>query len=586
MQSGERTTFYDEHPFDWASPEGETKIRSVLSSPLVDLIDVLDSNLLIFDVGCGPGRVLKFLTERGLRCIGIDRSRVSVELATSRYGSPALVADNLRLPVSDAIADVVISDGVIHHTDDPHAAFVENLRILKPGGRMYLGVYKPFGRYPLLYRFPGAVIRRGLQRRWSRPCVTIFAQAPYFAVHFIRSRGKRTWAGAINLFYDYFVTPKVVFLGREVVEEWCVRHQARVVRYDENQRQNVHSFLIEKGLCTSSHRDAVRNAVGEMMLEKRKRRMGADDIVRSNRTAEFSRREQDFFQKNSKTVNARPGNYWAFRLLWLAVNGLLVLSILLAVYATVWEFSTRRYLRGFSDAIVPITAPSEEKIEAILNWMAHGPARNPSSPGEVTSNRDPTDTLNYKALLEVCGTATNAFINLLDAENMEVRRVLLLDSHQLTKHVVAEVLVDGRWIIVDPAFRVVQRSADGKALTSKELSDPVTFVEATQRIPHYDPTYTFDHVAHIRMARLPFLGMPLERILERIVPSWDESPIMSLLVERESLAAVVSAILLVTLLILLRTAVRWYGERRLGIHPLRIRGQLHRVWTVLLDAAH
>jgi hypothetical protein len=232
-----------------------------------------------------------------------------------------------------------------------------------------------------------------------------------------------------------------------------------------------------------------------MMLEKkRKCRIGADDIVRSSRTAEFSKREHSFFQGNSKTVDARPGNHLVFRLLWLGVNGLLVLSILLAVYATVWEFSTRRYLKGFSDAIVPITAPSEEKIEAILNWMAHGPARNPSSPSEVTSTRDPTDTLNYKALLEVCGTATNAFINLLDAENMEVRRVLLLDSQQLTKHVVAEVLVDGRWVIVDPAFRVIQRSADGKALTSRELSDPVTFVEATQRIPHYDATYTFDHV--------------------------------------------------------------------------------------------
>jgi SAM-dependent methyltransferase len=275
MESTERPTFYDQHPFDWASPDGETKIRSVLSRPLGDLIEALDSNLLVFDVGCGPGRVLKFLTQRGLRCIGIDRSRVSVELAKSRYGSPAIVADNLRLPVLDSIADVVISDGVIHHTEDPHAAFLENLRILKPGGRMYLGVYKPFGRYPLLYKFPGAMIRRGLQLRWSRPCVTIFAQAPYFAVHFIRSGGKRTWAGSINLFYDYFVTPKVVFLGREVVEEWCVRHQARVVRYDENQRQNVHSFLIEKELCTSTHCDPVKNEIGEMMLGKKLKGNGA-----------------------------------------------------------------------------------------------------------------------------------------------------------------------------------------------------------------------------------------------------------------------------------------------------------------------
>ena len=63
----------------------------------------------------------------------------------------------------DGTADVVISDGVIHHTDDPFVSFSENCRILKPGGRMYLAVYKPTGRYPWLYKYPGAVIRFGLQ---------------------------------------------------------------------------------------------------------------------------------------------------------------------------------------------------------------------------------------------------------------------------------------------------------------------------------------------------------------------------------------------------------------------------------------
>ena len=55
---------------------------------------------------------------------------------------------------------------------------------------MYLAVYKPFGRYPLLYKFPGALIRRGLLHEWCRPLVVAFAQVPYFLVHFIRSRWK------------------------------------------------------------------------------------------------------------------------------------------------------------------------------------------------------------------------------------------------------------------------------------------------------------------------------------------------------------------------------------------------------------
>ena len=204
MGATEQATFYDEHPFDWVPPEAGADIRSIVSPVLVDLIETLNPNSLVFDVGCGPGRVLGFLVKRGIRCIGMDRSRVSLGLAVNRYGCPGVVGDNLSLPFAAGVADVLISDGVIHHTDDPRGAFAEHLRILKPGGQMYLGVYKRYGRYPLLYKFPGDSIRSGLDHRWSKPFVVIFARIPYFLVHFIRSKGKRTWAGARNLFYDYF----------------------------------------------------------------------------------------------------------------------------------------------------------------------------------------------------------------------------------------------------------------------------------------------------------------------------------------------------------------------------------------------
>jgi SAM-dependent methyltransferase len=266
----ERTTFYDEYPFDWTPVDGGVNIQSVVSPPLVDLIDTLDSKSLILDIGCGPGRVLGFLVKRGLHCIGIDRSRVSIKLATSRYGCPGAVADNLALPLPDAIADVIISDGVIHHTEDPCGAFAENLRVLKLGGRMYLGVYKPFGRYPLLYKFLGSLIRRGLQHSWSQPLVIVFAEVPYFLVHFIRSRGQRTWVGSTNLFYDYFVTPRVVFLRREVIEKWCAEQRVRIVRYDENRGKNVHSFLLEKEPGSASHDEPSKPTAEEVLLAEQR----------------------------------------------------------------------------------------------------------------------------------------------------------------------------------------------------------------------------------------------------------------------------------------------------------------------------
>jgi len=282
--------------------------------------------------------------------------------------------------------------------------------------------------------------------------------------------------------------------------------------------------------------------------------------------------------------NAETQGHLLFRITWFAVNVLLVASIFFAVYSAGWEFSTRRYLKGFSDAIVPATSPGDEKVEAILQWMAHGPARRKFEADAPQSDRDPTDTLNYEALLQVCGTATNAFINLVDTGHMQVRRLLLVDSRQMTKHVVAEVLVDGRWIIVDPSFRVVMRGADGRALTREELTDPAVLAAATRNIRAYDPSYTFDHVVHIRLARFHILGSLLRRVLDRAVPGWEDMPFMTLLVERESFAAMVSSILLLILLILLRAALGWYGEKRLGLPSVHIRQQLRRACHAFLDA--
>jgi SAM-dependent methyltransferase len=245
-ESQNSRTFYDEHPFDWVPSDPQESMRSVVSPLLADLIESLDSKSLVFDVGCGPGRVLGFLARRGIRCIGIDRSRVSLGLAKRRFGASGVVADNLRLPFADDAADVLISDGVIHHTENPEAAFAENCRVLKPGGQMYLAVYKPFGHYPWIFKYPGALIRSGARRSWSTPLVTAFAQFPYFLVHYIRSKGRRTWVGAQNLFYDYFITPRVAFLSRAVIEGWCAKLGARVVHYDENRAANVHSFRLVK----------------------------------------------------------------------------------------------------------------------------------------------------------------------------------------------------------------------------------------------------------------------------------------------------------------------------------------------------
>ncbi|HYL46392.1 MAG TPA: transglutaminase domain-containing protein [Candidatus Limnocylindrales bacterium] len=274
---------------------------------------------------------------------------------------------------------------------------------------------------------------------------------------------------------------------------------------------------------------------------------------------------------------------FVFRVIWHVVTALTVASALLLLYSIAWEASTRRYLRGFSDAIVPATAPAEEKVESILSWMAHGPARLTDEPTGFAINRDPTDTLNYVALLRVCGTATNAFINLANSAGLATRRLLILDENRFAKHVTVEVLIGGRWIVVDPAYRTVLRADNGATLTRDELVNPEVFAAATRNIRGYDPAYSFERTAHIRVERLMGIGRPLRIILDGMFPGWEESTEVTLLAERKSLAFLAASVVLLLLFLLLRAAIRWYAETHLHVRTPRVREQVQRAAKAFLN---
>lgn len=247
-------------------------------------------------------------------------------------------------------------------------------------------------------------------------------------------------------------------------------------------------------------------------------------------------------------------------------NVLLVTSLLLTVHGALWEYSTRRYLKGFTDAVVPYSVPPEQKVEAILAWMEHAPARRVAELTEDSSARDPENTLNYDRLLRVCGTGTNAFVNLADSSGLQVRRLLLLSSSRNTNHVVAEVKLDGRWVVVDPAFHVILRDASGRPLTRTELADPSVLQDATRNLPRYDSQYNYAITAHVRLSRIPHLGRFLRRTLDSLLPSWEESFDWTLVVERQSYAVLVVGIVLLLLSLFSRLLMVVYGKRHPDIH--------------------
>ncbi len=257
-------------------------------------------------------------------------------------------------------------------------------------------------------------------------------------------------------------------------------------------------------------------------------------------------------------------------------NLLLAAAILATFWNGVWEYSVRQYLKGFSDAIIPEAASPQEKAQAILTWMLNGPPRLEATPAVQLSPRDPEDTLNYRQLLEVCGSATNAFLNLTRSAGVESRRLLLLTPQRTAKHVVAEVYIDGRWVIVDATYRTFIKDARGNLLTRRDLQNPAIFREATGLIPRYIPDYSYESYAHVRLASLPLHGFHIRRVLDRVFPTWDEYVDWSLLLERRSFMYLFLSVNALIFLLLLRVFLAWLADSRVQVPRFHLRVNLSR----------
>ena len=273
-----------------------------------------------------------------------------------------------------------------------------------------------------------------------------------------------------------------------------------------------------------------------------------------------------------------------FKILWRTTNALLVLCLAGFIYSGRRENSVRQYLSGFSNAIVPAAATPEQKVQAILNWMKSGPPRAIAPDPDALPQRDPEITLNYKQLLSVCGTATNAFLNVARSSQLSVRRLLLLTPERQTKHVVAEVLLGNKWVIVDPTYRLIMRDKWGHLLTRKDLQDPELFVEATSVVPNYPSIYDYKYYTHVRIARLPMQGLGLRRVLDKVYVGWDEAFDWGLLLERESFFVLCVFLTSSFFLLIMRGILAWYADRKLKIPRFHLRAHFARAGAAFFSA--
>jgi len=104
---------------------------------------------VIIDAGCGAGHSALLLFGSRLKdhdYLGIDISN-AVDVARQRFEERGIVADFMQAnlldaPIADSSADLIFSEGVLHHTDDPEQALRFLAGKLRPGGRFLFYVYR------------------------------------------------------------------------------------------------------------------------------------------------------------------------------------------------------------------------------------------------------------------------------------------------------------------------------------------------------------------------------------------------------------------------------------------------------------
>lgn len=87
------------------------------------------------ELGCGPGRLVARLFERGIFALGIDRSAAAIRLA-GRGGAPALLGNVFEpLPGMGRWQTVLLVDGNVGLGGDPRRILGRAAELLRRGGR-------------------------------------------------------------------------------------------------------------------------------------------------------------------------------------------------------------------------------------------------------------------------------------------------------------------------------------------------------------------------------------------------------------------------------------------------------------------
>jgi carbamoyltransferase len=147
--------FYEETPFP--NYQDHESVRSLIEKSRRGgyghiLHQTIPFNSTVLEVGCGTGQLSNFLAVGCRRVIGTDMCLNSLRLGEEFAREHGLdrahfLQMNLFRPAfKPEQFDVVLCNGVLHHTSDPYGGFQGLVPLVRPGGHIVIGLYNRWGR--------------------------------------------------------------------------------------------------------------------------------------------------------------------------------------------------------------------------------------------------------------------------------------------------------------------------------------------------------------------------------------------------------------------------------------------------------
>jgi SAM-dependent methyltransferase len=142
---------YDAVAEQYAHQVGDELARKPVDRSLYALFsELVGSDGIVADVGCGPGHVADYLTSLGLTVLGVDASPRMIAVARRRFPRPRFeVATFAALPADDGgWAGAVVPYSIIHlDREERRSAAVELARAIRPGGWLLLAFHIEDGEH-------------------------------------------------------------------------------------------------------------------------------------------------------------------------------------------------------------------------------------------------------------------------------------------------------------------------------------------------------------------------------------------------------------------------------------------------------